>query len=388
MPDSWTEILLGELCDLVKGTSPTQKTPPGEYPLIVTAAQPLSSDSHQIDGEAVCVPMVSSTGHGHASLKRVHYASGKFAVANIIVACIVKDKELCDTRYLWLYLQARKDEVLVPRMQGTANVSLSQRELAKVPVVLPPLAEQRRIVDLIGALDETIEAAEQSSNASSALRLELLSSEFATAAASPIAEFAELLVGYAFKSSDYAAGGIRLLRGDNIVPGGMRWDDAKLIAEEDASAHSERYSLRADDIVLAMDRPVISSGVKAGLIKQEDLPALLVQRVARLRPSLKEHGRSIELCFGSREFRTYLESGQVGSHVPHINGKQIAEFRVPVSIFQPGGPELIGAANDAYVASSEYADSLSALRTSVLAVLLSGEHEIPSSYGEYLGVVA
>jgi hypothetical protein len=67
---------LGDLCSLVRGTSPTLKTPPGDYPLVVTAEFRRSADSWQLEGPAVCVPLISSTGHGDAALHRVHYQEG------------------------------------------------------------------------------------------------------------------------------------------------------------------------------------------------------------------------------------------------------------------------------------------------------------------------
>ncbi|MBK8340991.1 MAG: hypothetical protein IPK99_13755 [Flavobacteriales bacterium] len=70
---------LGELCDVVKGTSPIMKTPPGSYPLVTTAEDFKTASEYQLEGSAVCIPLVSGTGHGHASMKRVHHVEGKFA---------------------------------------------------------------------------------------------------------------------------------------------------------------------------------------------------------------------------------------------------------------------------------------------------------------------
>src|SRR5699024_11402331 len=122
----------------------------------------LSSNTYQFEGEAICVPLVSSTGHGHASLKRVHYASGRFAVANIITALQSKADAEVSMRYLWLLLDHGRDDIIVPLMKGTANVSLSQNSLASATVLLPPLDEQRRIVDLIWSVADAIVAAELS----------------------------------------------------------------------------------------------------------------------------------------------------------------------------------------------------------------------------------
>jgi len=148
---------IGELCKMEKGTSPTMKTSAGDYPLVVTAEFRRTADAYQFDTEAVCVPLVSSTGHGNAALHRVHYQCGKFALANLLVALIPRDTNLCDAKYLYFLLQAQKEYLLVPLMQGTANVSLKVQDIAGVKVSLPLLDEQRRIVAKIESLATRID---------------------------------------------------------------------------------------------------------------------------------------------------------------------------------------------------------------------------------------
>jgi len=159
MSAAWPLVSLGTLCSMVKGTSPTLKTLPGPYPLVVTAEFRRSADSWQIEGPAVCIPLVSSTGHGDAALHRVHYQEGKFALANLLVALIPKDAAICDANYLYHLLMAKKDSLLVPLMQGTANVSLKEKDIATVEIPLPQLAVQRRIVARIEELAAKIHEA-------------------------------------------------------------------------------------------------------------------------------------------------------------------------------------------------------------------------------------
>jgi type I restriction enzyme, S subunit len=150
---------IGELCSLVRGTSPTMKTVPGEYPLVVTASYRRTSNSFQLEGPAVCVPLISSTGHGHASLHRVHYQEGRFGLANLLVALLPKDPKVCNAKYLYHLLMAKKDEYFVPLMLGTANVSLKEDDIAGVQIPLPPIEEQHRTVARIEELGAKIEEA-------------------------------------------------------------------------------------------------------------------------------------------------------------------------------------------------------------------------------------
>jgi type I restriction enzyme S subunit len=123
MRKDWTEVALGEVCRLEKGSLATMKAEAGQYPLVVTASYRRTSSSYQFDEPAVCIPLVSSTGHGNAAIHRIHYQDGRFALANILVAVIPHEKSGLLAKYLWRYLSAQKDRILVPLMQiGRAHV--------------------------------------------------------------------------------------------------------------------------------------------------------------------------------------------------------------------------------------------------------------------------
>ena len=142
------KIILGDYCDIIKGAIGIQKAIPGEYPLVVTAEERLSHNEYQFDCKAVIIPLVSSTGHGHASLKRVHYQEGKFALGTILSAVIINDEKILNPRYLYIYLSYFKDHLLVPLMKGAANVTLSIKKIKTVEIPLPSLKRQLEIIEL------------------------------------------------------------------------------------------------------------------------------------------------------------------------------------------------------------------------------------------------
>ena len=139
-------VLLKDICHFEKGSTGLMKAVPGEFPLVTTGKDHRSCDSYQFDTKAVCIPLVSSTGHGHASLNNVHYQEGKFALGTILVALTAKDEEELDAHFLHLYLSQLKDVVLVPLMKGAANVSLSITAIKSVAIPLPSITRQKSIV--------------------------------------------------------------------------------------------------------------------------------------------------------------------------------------------------------------------------------------------------
>jgi type I restriction enzyme, S subunit len=94
------------------------------------------------------VPLVSSTGHGHASIKRVKYQEGKFALGSILCAVIPNDEKFVLAKYLHIYLHWNKEELLVSQMKGMANVSLPMNKIADVLVTIPSIKKQQAIIDL------------------------------------------------------------------------------------------------------------------------------------------------------------------------------------------------------------------------------------------------
>jgi type I restriction enzyme S subunit len=151
---------LGNIANLQKGLTGIQSSMSGEYPLVVTAAERGTCDHFDFDGAAAIIPLVSSTGHGNASINRLHYQDGKFALGTILCAVIPFDEQLISARFLYEYLTAFKEELLVSKMIGTANVTLTLGKLAEVPVPIIAPAVQRRVDELMALCDQ-LEAAQQ-----------------------------------------------------------------------------------------------------------------------------------------------------------------------------------------------------------------------------------
>ncbi len=139
---------LGDICSITKGTTGIMKAIPGPYTMIALGETDKTHNEYQFDVKAVIIPLVSSTGHGHASMKRVKYCEGKFALGNILCAVIPNDDKFVLAKYLHIYLHWNREELLVSQMKGMANVSLPMHRIADVMVTVPSIETQIEIIEL------------------------------------------------------------------------------------------------------------------------------------------------------------------------------------------------------------------------------------------------
>ena len=143
---------LKEFCTITKGKTGIMKAIPGKFPLVVTSEERKTHNEFQFEGKAVIVPLVSGTGHGHASIKRIHYQEGKFALGTILCAIIPKNEKVLNAQFLYHYLNLVKEKELVGRMKGMANVTLPIKEIEKVPVPILTIEEQLKFVEFYTSL--------------------------------------------------------------------------------------------------------------------------------------------------------------------------------------------------------------------------------------------
>lgn len=277
------------------------------------------------------------------------FATTRPNLKNIAIVPPELDGEICSTGFCvlrplpnvttsgWLFALCRSDAVvsqLVKHDEKNAYPSVSDDEVLDALVPVPKdIVEQQRLVARIEALTSRLEQARQAALAGAdALRQALWDRIFAEVPEEfwqPIGTHAKIQGGYAFKSSWFTTSGIRLLRNQNVYHGTLEWSEAVHLSPERRGEFAA-YEMNVGDVVISMDRPLISTGLKAARIRAEDLPCLLLQRVGRfqfksgLLPDYLFHFLS------SQSFMIHISGDGRSSAVPHISAKQIEGIRIPV----------------------------------------------------------
>jgi type I restriction enzyme S subunit len=194
----------------------------------------------------------------------------------------------------------------------------------------------------------------------------------------------DILPGYAFSSEQFERneGGIRLLRGINVAPGRIDWSEFVSLTPE-ALMEFDRFQLKLDDIVIGMDRPWIGSGLRIALVRDRDIPSLLVQRVARLRCRSELIPAYAEICLRSPQFLAHFEPDMTGVSVPHISDRQIGDFKIPVPTIgeQEGIVAKVGAQLTKVAALEELIETsieiMRERRAALITSAITGQLEIP-----------
>ena len=141
-------------------------------------------------------------------------------------------------------------------------------------------------------------------------------------------EVANLSTGFPFNGHKYTKEGQRVVRGDNVTIGELRWDTDKDKRWNEPFARAEEFSLREGDIVIGMDGSRV--GRNRAQIKADDLPLLLAQRVACIRHNEKSLQKFLYYQIFSKNFEDYIKSVHTGTSIPHVSLKQIGDFSIQV----------------------------------------------------------
>jgi len=349
IPEEWEVVTASEACSLVVDCK--NRTPPivdaSEYAVVRTPnvrdGQFIQEDLRFTDESsyrewtARAVPQA-----GDIMITREAPLGEVCAVPEIHKVCLGQRMMLyrpspskTDSRYLLYSLMSLPVRANLMRKIGGSTVGHAKvDDIRFLKLPLPPLSEQRTIATLLSDTDALLASLKQliakKRDIKQAAMQELLTGnrrlpgfEVEWKEAS-IGGMIDLLTGFPFPSSGYRSSGIRLLRGSNVKRGLINWNEDLAEHWPAISSDIARYELCEGDIVIAMDGALV--GRSYARVQPSDLPALLLQRVARIRSS--------SLCndflffqIGSSRFADHCDSVKTSTAIPHISPADIRNFR-------------------------------------------------------------
>ena len=229
-------------------------------------------------------------------------------------------------------------ENLQPFITGVTVPKLNQEKMRSIIIPVTSNKEQQRIVSRLDAafshIDELKANAEKQLSEARALFQKSLAKAMESKRGwekRTLDNICNLNCGFAFDSKGYTnkEDDILLVCGDNIIHCGFRWETIKRWPKEDYEGLN-RFALKENDIVLAMDRPWVKSGLKIAKISKNELPSLLIQRTACIRSGKNTYPAFLYYALQTEAFIKHLVTQQTGVGVPHISGRQILSFDISI----------------------------------------------------------
>jgi type I restriction enzyme, S subunit len=278
------------------------------------------------------------------------------------------------------------------------SLQMSRDDLMIFPALIPPPAEQRKIAAFLDQETAKIDALIKEQQRLIELlkeKRQAVISHAVTKGLNPQTEcmdtgidwigqipshwkigkcgfYISILSGFAFPSEKFSNNecDVKLLRGINVGVGVIRWDEAVYWCRT-TNDGLNRYEMRTGDIVLGMDRPIIGSGVRVAMVRDSDLPCLLLQRVARITAQRGLLAEYLLALLSSEMFFAHFSPETTGVSVPHISPEQISNFTIPIPPIEEQRKivTFLAAESDAsyrLIASSEHVISLLQERRSAL----------------------
>jgi len=169
MAGEWKDLTLGDLGRVVTGKTPltavegnfggqipfvTPSDMDGRKTISTTARKLTETGTASVKGSKIPAGSVMVSCIGSDMGKTV--IAGRDCVTNQQINSIIVDDRF-SSEFVYYNLSTRKDEIRHQAAGGSAQPILNKGDFSRLEITLPPLAEQKAIAAVLGALDDKIE---------------------------------------------------------------------------------------------------------------------------------------------------------------------------------------------------------------------------------------
>ena len=258
--------------------------------------------------------------------------------------CIIRPTEGYQPDFIQLNLSSDNGQKQIDASQaGGGREGLNFQEIGKMQFSFPSLNEQKAIGRYFNCLDHLITLHQRKREEMKTLKKYMLQKMFPQNGQlvpqirfsgftedweqRKFGDYNDLMTGYPFESDKFSEDGIKLVRGMNVKRGYLDFSE-DICVKWNSCVGLENFLLKDGDILIQMDGALI--GKSYAKIKENQLPALLVQRVTRARTNNKFASQDFMYQTIQRDFLRYIEMNKTETAVPHLSLNDIRNFEIMV----------------------------------------------------------
>ena len=271
-------------------------------------------------------------------------------------------------------------DFLMDRATGSSYPAVRPSDVSAYRFNLPPIAEQRRIVDVVLSVDAYIDALQQQVDAARTARNAVLH-ELLSAGGD---DWTETTLGAVAILNPKA---LALSKDAPFVPMDAVKVGQRFVTYSEPRGERSGARANSDDVLFARITPCLENG-KVAQIQPELGPCGGSTEFIVIRGSEKISADFIYFWATWSEVRktaTGLMTGTTGRQRLSANDLAAIQILLPPIAEQKRIVEIVSSMDEVIQAAERAVVEAKNLRSGLLSDLLSGEHEIPVSYDELLG---
>ena len=379
LPPNWSWVKLGDVCETTSGGTPSRKYSKyyeGNIPWIKSGElnfNTITASEEKITKEAIKSSSAKIFSKGTLLIALYGATVGRLAflgidaATNQAIAAIFTPQNLSN-KFLYWYLFSYRENLLKQRIGG-AQPNISQGTLKNIPIPLPPLPEQKKIVEkieeLFSGLDSGVASLKKAKEQLRLYRQSVLASAFngrldggsqksnvksqkeMLKAAEPevkyknnglpeswkwvkLGEVVDSIRYGTSKKCVYEKVGKPVLRIPNIINGYINDDDLKY--SEFNKVEIKELSLDKNDILIIRSNGSLSLVGKTAIVSNKYKGYLYAGYLIRIRLKADSYNsKFLNLLFSSTQLRNQIEfKAKSTSGVNNINAQEIQTLDIPL----------------------------------------------------------
>ena len=348
IPDGWKVKKLGEVAEIYRGASPR---PIAKYLTDSSLGIPwIKIGDINPNDKYITTTKEKITQDGAKHSKIIH--SGYFILSNSmsigrpyiskITGCIhdgwlsINNYERnINIDYLYYALNSQYIKKSFANNASLGTVTNLNSDIVKnTHILLPPLAEQEKIAEILSLWDKAIEQTKEliaykekqkkglmQNLLTGKKRLHGFTDKWKTV---KLGEVADFISGYSFSSDDFIDKGIALIKISNIQDDNINIDNNTAYLPMEFKDKYNKFIIKTNDLLIAMSGATTG---KMGVFKQENI-ALLNQRVGIIRA--KENYSQKFLIYILKIYSNKILEMAYGGAQPNISSNDIYKIKISI----------------------------------------------------------